>query len=131
MGVGDHDGVDGAERCGRGRDGGGVRLVRRTGVDHHGVDPPDQIGVGAGPGHQPRIRRGQPAHAGRHLVQPARLGCRAQPEVRHRRQRHVLGRGPGAASGPSMFACIDTARTASLKSPSEPLSSGSATGPRS
>ena len=76
MGVGDHDGVDGAERCRCGHDGGGVTLVRRTGIDHDGVDPSDQIGVGAGPGHQPRIRRGQSAHARCHLVQPARLGCR-------------------------------------------------------
>ena len=45
---------------------------------------------------------------------------------------HVApGRGPVAASGPSSLACIETARTAALKSPSAAAPPGSGTGARS
>ena len=131
VGMGHDDGVDAAERGGRGHDGGGVRLVRRTGVHHHGVSLPDQIGVGPRAGHQAGVGGRQPAHAGCHLVEPARLRRRAEAEVGDGRDAHPVGRGPGAPSGPSTLARMETARTASLKSPSAPLSSGSGTGARS
>ena len=131
VGVGHDDGADAAERGGGGHDGSGVRLVRRAGVHHDGVGVPDQVGVGAGAGHEARVGSRQPAHARRHLVDPARLRRRAQAEVGDGRDAHPAGRGPGASPGPSTLARMETARTASLKSPSAPLSSGSGTGARS
>ena len=131
VGVGHDDGPDGAEGRGRGHDGLHVRAVRRSGVDHDGPGPPDQIGVGARPGHEPRIGCGEPQQARCHFVDPARLGGGTDAEVRHRGDHGSPGRGPGAASGPSSFALIDTARTASLKSPRAPPSPGSGTADRS
>ncbi len=140
VGVGHHDGVDGPERCGGGQDGGGVRIVGRAGVDHHRVDLAHQVGVGAGARHEAGVGGGQPEHARRHLVDPARLGGRTKAEVGHGRDgrdgrwrlwAHPVGRGPGALSGPSTFARMETARTASLKSARASLPPGSATGARS
>ena len=131
VGVGHDDGADAAERGGGGHDGRGVRLVRRAGVHHDEVAVPDQVGVGARAGHEARVGRRQPAHARRHLVDPARLRRRAEAEVGDGRDAHPAGRGPGASPGPSTLARMETARTASLKSPSAPPSSGSGTGARS
>ena len=131
VGVGHDDGPDGPQRSGRGHDGLGVCLVGRPRVDHDRVFRPDQVGVGARPGHEARVGRREPPQVRCHLVDAARLGGGADAEVRHRRDHGSPGRGPGAASGPSSFAFMDTARTASLKSPRSVPSPGSATGGRS
>ena len=81
----------GAERRGGRHDGGRVGLVGRARVDHDRLRRPDQVGVGARPGHEARIGRGQAEDARRHLVDPARRGGGADPEVRHRRDHGTEG----------------------------------------
>ena len=131
VGVGHDDGPDRPQGGRRGHDGRGLRLVVRAGVDDDGAFPPHQVGVGARPGHEAGVGCGEPQQARRHLVDAARLGGGADAEVGHRRDHGSSGRGPGAASGPSSFAFMDTARTASLKSPRASPAPGSPTGGRS
>ncbi len=131
MGVRHGDGADRPERLGRRHDGRRVRRVIGARVDDDRLDVADEIGVGPRPRHQARVRGGEPADPRCQLVDPARLGGGADAEVGHRWDHGPAGRGPGAVSGPSSFACMETARTASLKSPSEPSAVGSGTGARS
>jgi hypothetical protein len=134
--VRDEDGADRAQRGGGGHDGGGVHRVGRAGVDDDRLGAPHEVGVRPRSGHEARVGGGQAQDASTHLIHPARLRGGADAEVRHRRNhgRSVdcsPGRGPGAVSGPSSLARMETSRTASLKSPRALPSSGSGTAPRS
>ena len=80
VGVGDEDGGDRAQRGRGGHDGGRVGLVGGPGVDHHRVGPTDEVRVGARPGHETRVRGGEPQDARCHLVDTARLGGGAEPK---------------------------------------------------
>ncbi len=137
MRVGHHDGSHRTERSGRGHDRLGVLgQPGRAGVDHDGIGVTDQVGVGARTGHQTRVRCGEPPDAGRHVVHPPGLRDRSEAEVGDRGDHRAPdpattqppGLGPGALSGPSRLASMDTAMTAALNSSPATSLDGSGTG---
>ena len=143
MRVGHHDGPHRPERRGGRHDGFGVGgQAGRAGVDHDGVDVTDQIRIGPRTGHQTRVGCGDPPDAGHHLDHPGRGAGRDRGpksgtagdhgDVAQRDSDATTaqspGRGPGAVSGPSRLASMETARTAALKSPRATSPVGSGTG---
>ena len=99
VGMGHQDGPHRSQRGRGGHDGVGVGLVGRARVHHDGVGLPDEVGVGARAGHETRVGSGEPAQAGRQLVDPSRQRGGPDAEVGHRRDHGLSGRGPGARVG--------------------------------